>query len=46
MIVVPSASVADTVVVFINVSCLAGNFYVVSTSNIVPVIIFIVRPIG
>ena len=45
VIVVPSASVADTVVVFVSMKCLVSNLYCVSTSNCMPVIISIVRPI-
>ena len=44
VIVVPSASVADTVIVFISVSSFVSNLDVVTASYIVPVIISVVRP--
>ena len=46
VIVIPSASVTDRVVVFINVSCLVSNLDGVSTLNCMPVIIFIAAPSG
>ena len=44
VIVVPSTSVTDTVVVFINVSCLVSNLDGVSTGYCMPVVGSVVRP--
>ena len=44
VVVVPLASVTDTVIVFVSVSCLAGNFNGVRAGYVMPVIVLIVRP--